>query len=262
MAEVHLPRSDDAQSAHYDRIAAIYEEHYSDPTSLTYRDRFINRRLFDGIDVAGMRVLDAMCGSGQLTDYLLRHRAQVTGLDVSEAVIDRFRSKYPASEAVTASIFDTPFPDASFDCVAVSLALHHAQPHVQEAFDEITRVLRPGGWLVFAEPHRGSLMDSLRRLWYRFDPYFEENEQAIDLDRLERDNRARYEFRSRFYGGNIAYLLVYNSMIFRVPLRLKRHYSPALLWLEGVLERLQGKRTACQVIVQWRKRSPEPDPAR
>jgi ubiquinone/menaquinone biosynthesis C-methylase UbiE len=47
-----------------------------------------------------------------------------------------------------------PFPDSSFDLVLGHAVLHHL-PDLDRAFGEFHRVLRPGGWFVFAgEPSR------------------------------------------------------------------------------------------------------------
>jgi ubiquinone/menaquinone biosynthesis C-methylase UbiE len=47
-----------------------------------------------------------------------------------------------------------PFPDSSFDLVLGHAVLHHL-PDLEKAFGEFHRVLRPGGWFVFAgEPSR------------------------------------------------------------------------------------------------------------
>src|SRR6202034_3743603 len=48
------------------------------------------------------------------------------------------------ARAVAGDATSMPFPDASFDCVIASEVLEHI-PHDQQAMNEITRVLRPGG---------------------------------------------------------------------------------------------------------------------
>jgi len=242
------------QAAHYDEIAAAYERHYSDAWSQRYRRTFINGRMCEGVELGGARVLDAMCGSGQLADYLVSRGALVTGLDVSQEVIDRFRRGHPGSEGVARSIFSSGFEDEHFDAVMVVGGLHHVHPEVDRAVTEIHRILRPGGHLCFAEPHVGSLPDLARRMWYRFDPLFEANEAGIDLAHLERVHASRFDFVHTTYTGGPAYLFVYNSMVFRVPLMLKRVYSPLLLLLERPIQRLQGRRTSCMVVCQWRKK--------
>jgi ubiquinone/menaquinone biosynthesis C-methylase UbiE len=51
---------------------------------------------------------------------------------------------------------DLPFPDATFDAVACTLALHHvAEDDQGTALEEMYRVLKPGGRLLIAEFHTG-----------------------------------------------------------------------------------------------------------
>src|SRR5829696_6075745 len=76
------------QKEHFDRVAELYEAHYSDPCSLQYRRRFIYQPMFEGLNLAGKKVLDAMCGSGQTSEYLLSRGALMTGLDISPEIIE------------------------------------------------------------------------------------------------------------------------------------------------------------------------------
>src|SRR5260370_344492 len=103
------------------------------------------------------------------------------------------------------------------------------------------------------EPHTGSVANAARQFWYRHDDLFEENEAAVDINDLMRRNAERFDFVTTRYAGGPAYLLVFNSMVFRVPLAWKGRYTPPLLWLERKLERIQGERTSCFAMVQWRK---------
>jgi SAM-dependent methyltransferase len=248
-------QSAEAQKRHYDRIAQQYEAHYEDPCSRSYRERFIEAPMLDGIDLRGRRVLEAMCGSGQTTAGLLARGAQVIGLDISEAFTSSFQARWPECETVCAAIADSGLPTASVDAVVVVAGLHHLHPHVIPAIDELHRVLRPGGFFCFLEPHRGSIPDWFRQRWYRYDPLFMANEAAIDLDALKQHYADRFEFVKETYGGNIGFLLVFNSMVFRMPLAVKRLYTPALLRMEAALNRLQGQRLACVVACQWRKKA-------
>jgi ubiquinone/menaquinone biosynthesis C-methylase UbiE len=167
-----LRASEQLQQDHYDEIAADYEAHYSDPCSLEYRRKFIYEPMFAGIDLSGMKVLDAMCGSGQTTEYLLSRGAVVTGLDLSNEVITTFKSRWTNCDAIQRSLLDSGLPDDSFDCVVIVGGLHHIHPHVSAALREINRVLKPGGFLCFMEPHSGSLPDVIRRVWYKHDRFF------------------------------------------------------------------------------------------
>jgi hypothetical protein len=62
------------QREHYDRSASDYQAHYDDEASRRFRDTFIYPHLLGGIDFSGARV-EAMCGSGQVTQQLLSRGA-------------------------------------------------------------------------------------------------------------------------------------------------------------------------------------------
>jgi SAM-dependent methyltransferase len=254
MSSAELCLTDRQQQAHYDEIAADYEAHYSDEWSLAYRREFIYEPLFAGLNLEGMKILDAMCGSGQTTDYLLARGAEVTGLDISNEVIDSFRSRWANVHAVKRSLLDSGLPGASFDCVVVVGGLHHVHPNLNLAMQEIHRVLKPGGHLCFMEPHTGSLPDLVRRVWYKFDRFFSDNEEAIDMNALQKHFAGRFELRKANYRGNLAFLLVLNSLIFRVPVWTKKFYSPLLMKLEAKIHRFQCRLTSCFVVAQWQKR--------
>ena len=78
--------------------------------------------------------------------------------------------------------------------------------------------------------------------------------ERIDLRSLQEKNARRFEFVKTSYDGNLAYLLVLNSLVFRVPLAWKRYYAPVCLKLEARIARMQGPRSSCFVVGQWRKR--------
>lgn len=242
-----------AQRAHYEQIGAAYEVHYADPTSRTYRDRFLHAPLFAGLQLEGVRALDAMCGSGLLSEYLRGRGARVTGLDISPTQMAMYREKLPTCEAVCGSMMQSGLPDASYDVIAVVGGLHHLHPHVPEAIDEIHRLLRPGGWFCFTEPHTGSLPDILRSLWYRFDPLFEENEAAINVPKLKALNSHRFAWEVERYMGNLAYIVVLNSMVLRLPVGLKKYYAEPAMRIESLLNRLLPRALACYTICRWRK---------
>lgn len=241
------------QQEHYDNIAAEYEEHYSDEWSVEYRRRFIYEPMFAGLNLKGMRVLDAMCGSGQTTEYLLSKGAEVTGLDISNEVIDTFRGRWTNATAVKRSLLDSGLPDNSFDMVVVVGGLHHIHPHVNRAVTELHRVLKPGGYLCFMEPHSGSMPDIIRRVWYKFDRFFSDNEASIDIDRLQDNFGSKFSLKKVNYLGNVAFLLVLNSLIFRLPVGMKKYYSPLLMRLESIINKLQGKLTSCFAVAQLEK---------
>lgn len=243
------------QREHYNRIAADYEAQYGDPDGLAYREEFLYEPMFAGLDLEGRRVLEALSGSGHATGYLLTNKkALVTGLDISDEAIAKFKERWPECEAICSPITTSRLADESFDCVAVVMGLHHLHPHLGEALHEIHRILRKGGMFCFAEPHKASAFSRLRTIWYRHDSLFAENEDALDIEALKIECDKLFEFKLEKHVGGAAYLLVLNSMIFRVPLWLKRIYSPVLMRLEKMLAGFQSRTFSLAVICQWEKK--------
>ena len=75
---------------------------------------------------------------------------------------------------------------------------------------------------------------------------------------MKREYASRFDFVSETYAGNIAYIFVLQSLILRIPLGLKRFYTPALLRLESLLQRFQRPQLSMFVVGQWRKKGPHP----
>jgi len=242
------------QQAHYNKIGKAYDSHYGDPFSKKYRVRFFFEPMFEGIELSGKNVLEAMCGNGQTVEYLVEKGSKVTGLDISAVEIKAFRRRWPACSAVCGSMLDSGFEDESFDCVTVVGGLHHMHPNLNEAIHEIHRILKPGGYFCFTEPHSGSVADVLRQIWYRYDKLFAANEAAVNVKELKNEFSSEFEFTKETYMGNIAYLLVFNSMVFRIPVRLKFVYSDLVMRIESLINRLSGKLLSCFVVAQWQKK--------
>ena len=62
-----------------------------------------------------------------------------------------------------------------------------------------------------------------------------------------------FELRKVKYLGNVAFLLVLNSLIFRIPPKSKKFFAPLLMKLEPWVNKLQTKLTSCFVVTQWQK---------
>ena len=245
--------SEKTQKAHYNKISDRYAAHYGDKWSQKYRNKFINQSLVKDIELDGKLVLEGMCGSGETTDFLLKKQAKVTGLDISENEIRNFKNRWVDCDTRCSSIRETGFEDDQFDLVLVVGGLHHVHPNVDEVIEEIHRVLKPGGYFCFFEPHKNSFPDALRKLWYKHDNLFEDNEESIDVKHIEDKFRGKFKFVMTEYGGNIGYLTIFNSMVLRLPLILKPFVSPLFMLLESLIKPFQTKYTSCFVIGRWQK---------
>lgn len=246
--------AEDLQKKHFDSIAVKYAAHYGDTWSQRYRRQFMNDPMLGSISLSGANTIEAMAGGGETTAYLLEKGARVTGVDISQEQMDLFHNRFPNCEARCASMLSTGLASNSYDCVVVLGGLHHLHPNLDGAIQEIHRVLKTGGYFCFVEPHKGAFPDWIRQLWYKSDNLFAENEAAIDVEALKTRWSSQFTFLKEEYKGNIAYLLVYNSLIFRIPLGLKPLYSPFLLKMESLVERIiRGKFLSCFVVGQWKK---------
>lgn len=154
--------------------------------------------LFDRYGLSGeIRILDLGCGTGEITRRLAGRYPQATliGIDILEGNLaiarrdsaafgDRIR--YEQGDA-----FALRYADASFDLV-VCRHMSQAVPDFPLVLAEITRVLKPGGWLHLLSEDYGMLHMPVatREDGSRFDPDRFWNENAIAyLDSIGCDGR-------------------------------------------------------------------------
>jgi len=112
--------------------------------------RFVARRATNLITAGA--AADLGCGPGYLAIELARCAPglHVTGVDLSDAMLTqaianaRLAGVAHQTDFRTADAAALPFPDASLDLVVSTLSLHHWDDP-RPIFDEIARVLRPGG---------------------------------------------------------------------------------------------------------------------
>ena len=239
----------------FDDFVSAFEEHYNDDFTRAYKNNFIYPWLMGDLPLKGGSALDAMCGNGQVVEYLLGRGARVSGLDISKVAMDSFRHRWPGARAVEGSILSPDLEYGSFDLVVIIGGLHHLHPHVHQAVGVIHKLLKPRGWFCFMEPHSGSVWDLPRKIWYRLDrSLFASNEASIDLLQLESEHAADFKVVKRAFAGSLGYLLVLNSMIFRLPMGLKKSIAKPLMRLEAVLQPRLGRRSACFSLSVWQKK--------
>ena len=103
-------------------------------------------------NVSGATVLEIGCGSAPCANWLAQNTDArlVTGFDISAGMLSRASGPAPLTQA---DVLALPYRDHSFD---VAFSAFGALPFVADintAFEEIARVLAPGGRFVFSVNH-------------------------------------------------------------------------------------------------------------
>ena len=96
-------------------------------------------------------VWDIGCGPGQTVKYLKELGVKISGLDLSEKMLEQARTANPGVEFRKGNMLDLEFQERS---VAAALSfysiVHFSETQAQKAFDEIYRVLKVGGIFLLA----------------------------------------------------------------------------------------------------------------
>lgn len=106
---------------------------------------------------ATARLLDIGCGTGSFLREVKRNypRLAVTGIDLSEpylAVAGRRLTEWSRVTLIPGAAEAMPFPDKEFEIISCIYLFHELPPGVRRAVvDEIRRVIKPGGTLIFMD---------------------------------------------------------------------------------------------------------------
>jgi ubiquinone/menaquinone biosynthesis C-methylase UbiE len=122
-------------------------------------------------DMSGKCLLDLGCGDGTYSIASFERGACVTGVDISDAMLESARRRAAGCGASVewrqASAQSLPYDSGTFDVVLAVTILCFIKDPVQVA-QEVSRVLRPGGAFVIGELGRYSLWALSRRVrgWF------------------------------------------------------------------------------------------------
>ena len=111
----------------------------------------------------GERVLDAGCGTGQLTAEIAQFGAEVVGIDASPDMIATAQKNFPQLRFEVADLTALPF-DREFDAVVSNATLHWVRDQ-PSAIASIARALKPRGRLVSEMGGRGNLNHLLAAIY-------------------------------------------------------------------------------------------------
>jgi SAM-dependent methyltransferase len=135
--------------ARYDEFAEWYEQWSSDkPPLIAAHDDLLPA-------LTGDRVLDVGCGQGRMSRHLVGLGADVTGVDISAAMLGRARAAGPANITYIQADVSAGlawWDGRAFDGCTCEMALMDIDDLAGTLF-AVGAVLRPGGWFVASIVH-------------------------------------------------------------------------------------------------------------
>lgn len=106
------------------------------------------------VTLQGKVAIDVGCGTGDLVRAMALEGARVTGIDTL-GMLEKAKEHAPAAneEYLPGSAEKLPFKNKTADVIVYFASLHHVpMEKMDKAIQEMYRVLKPGGTVVFLEP--------------------------------------------------------------------------------------------------------------
>ncbi len=152
-AETDLSIEAGRQRRHYQRIAVSYVENINYPHTEEYT-AYLDRIFLEAFaGVALGTVAELCCGQGEAATLLGSRVGRGVGLDISPAMLEVAIRSHAGSPFtfIQGDATLLPLRDGAFDCVVMSGGIHHVNDR-RRLFAEVSRILRPGGALIWREP--------------------------------------------------------------------------------------------------------------
>lgn len=147
-----------------------------------------------GKDQRKVALLDVACGAGRFLEQLMDAfpRVRATGADLSPAYVEEAAERlapWPSARVIEANAESLPFDDGTFDVVTSIYLFHELPPRVRSLVAmEMARVVKPGGFVVFADSIQTGDDPNLDRMLEAFPGWFHEpyyaSYLAEDLDAI------------------------------------------------------------------------------
>ena len=135
----------------YAAVAGAYADHLVDELDQLPFESWLLRRV---VELAGDHpVVEVGCGPGHVTEFLAQSGAKATGMDLTPAMVEEARRRFPEGNYVVGDLRSLirPVDDAGWGAVLAWYSLIHLAPsELPEAVAALTRPLLPGGRLVVA----------------------------------------------------------------------------------------------------------------
>ena len=117
-----------------------------------------------GVDIRGKDILEVGCGRGGGLSYINRYLSphSATGVDLNKKAIAFCKTYYSTKgiKFLQAKAQNLNFQDKFFD-VVINIESSHRYPQMDIFLDEVFRVLKPGGFFLFADFRHKSEIETL-----------------------------------------------------------------------------------------------------
>jgi len=101
----------------------------------------------------GCSILEAGAGSGRWIKFLNDRGYRAQGIELNRRDVDRFHETYPLLKLEYGDVRQLPYDDQTFDAVMSLGVLEHLIDGPGKAPNEMHRVLKQGGIVVYTVPH-------------------------------------------------------------------------------------------------------------
>jgi len=145
----------DAEKGHLERIVDQFSKQAAPFAELDIHMNAMDMLIgMSGVG-AGDNVLDVACGPGLVACEFARHASHVTGIDITEAMIEKAcelaRGKGLSNVGwITGNANPLPFSDGEYSLVITRYSFHHFLDP-EAVLGEMVRVCRPGGRVLVAD---------------------------------------------------------------------------------------------------------------
>lgn len=96
--------------------------------------------------------VDAACGTGRHTAYLLERGHSVIAIDSSDAMLARVHKRAPRADIRSGNVLALPVSDASVDLALCTLTLTHFED-LECPIAELSRIVKRGGHVILSDVH-------------------------------------------------------------------------------------------------------------
>lgn len=233
------------------KVAKSYEhKRYSKKYSLIYQN-WLSKKIIKLIKPSG-RVLDNGCGTGHFAESFLGN-CEIFGLDISQEMVEYAKKRI--KNVILGNAEDLPFKDNFFDFVIARSLLHHLS-NPQRGIQEIRRVLKDNGKVVFVDTMESILSNLPRKILYRKSKHFSETHKNFKEPELVNIINSELKIIDIQYFGYVAYPLLGFSDILDIYkyFPFKFIFTPILIKIDELISKLPiFKKQAFGIIVLAQK---------